>query len=378
MWYLFRKLFGYDIFISYSRADATPYAQALCKTLSAHYAVFLDTQEMPAGQVLDRRLKQALSRSSAFIPIISAKAKHSKFVEEEIEYFSQLKRPVLPISINDEIRTPNWERVQKFRWIDETAAALSAGQPGKTVIKDIQGFFDFTRRIMVRAFTVASVTLLILVATGFAYLQKQVADAADAQRIVEESSKLVANAYRHRFSDPISAFASAYQGDRTRPSDESQQALQDAHAVLLERRAIAIQEQSLVSPQGFSFSSQTGQGLLYTKLSQDGENVLFHPDADPSAFVTAAKNPDGGHVQLSQWMIDNRTPSHSGDFPLIDAVTDIDYLGFSSDGVYLLAIDDTCSVHLWDYSSKGHLLTRPAGDLSCASTQAAIHVQQEQ
>ncbi len=61
-------IFGYDIFISYSRGDAQGYAEALEKELKdLDFSCFLDKKELPAGQQLPVGLKRAIKRSKVLV-----------------------------------------------------------------------------------------------------------------------------------------------------------------------------------------------------------------------------------------------------------------------------------------------------------------------
>ena len=62
------RIFGFDVFVSYSRQDGTAYAQQLEEELRrGGYRSFLDSKEMPAGEALTASLRNALKRSSALI-----------------------------------------------------------------------------------------------------------------------------------------------------------------------------------------------------------------------------------------------------------------------------------------------------------------------
>src|SRR5580658_9056103 len=80
-----RYVVGYDIFISYSRHDATEYARALYRRLSAlNFLCFLDEQEIAAGSALRHSLLRALRRSSVLVIVGSPGAFASRYVELEV------------------------------------------------------------------------------------------------------------------------------------------------------------------------------------------------------------------------------------------------------------------------------------------------------
>src|SRR4051794_5105039 len=86
------SLFGDDIFISYSRADAGPYAAALANNLSKRgFACFLDQWGASASPGLSRTVLNAIDRSSAIVLIGTAAAVQSPMVREELTRFAARK-----------------------------------------------------------------------------------------------------------------------------------------------------------------------------------------------------------------------------------------------------------------------------------------------
>src|SRR5437667_265488 len=93
-------LFGYDIFISYRRNEATKYANALYARLrSEDFLCFLDDHESPPGTSLTRSIERALKRSRVLILVATTKAFESEWVGREIEKFGRYRRPIIPINI---------------------------------------------------------------------------------------------------------------------------------------------------------------------------------------------------------------------------------------------------------------------------------------
>lgn len=69
---IMRRLFGYDFFISYSRGDAQGYAKQLHETLGElGYRVFIDHEELLAGQELTDAIQAALAKSTMLVVIVS-------------------------------------------------------------------------------------------------------------------------------------------------------------------------------------------------------------------------------------------------------------------------------------------------------------------
>src|SRR6185369_2151597 len=97
---LFRLLFRYDIFISYARSDGKEYAIKLRDQLKQlDFSCFLDFDELPAGNSLNKTLKRAISKSATLVIVGTGRAVKSRYVELEVEEFGKTGRPIIPIDI---------------------------------------------------------------------------------------------------------------------------------------------------------------------------------------------------------------------------------------------------------------------------------------
>lgn len=85
------------LFISYSRTD-TPFAQSLAQSLTDSGAdVFLDVQDIPAGEKWSRIIQKALDESDLMVLIVSPASIESDNVEDEWQYFLDNQKPVIPL-----------------------------------------------------------------------------------------------------------------------------------------------------------------------------------------------------------------------------------------------------------------------------------------
>jgi hypothetical protein len=114
------------------------------------------------------------------------------------------------------------------------------------------------------------------------------------KRIRETAMRQLSEAYRHRFADPFSAAAAAYESIQSRTLEDSGPAMDVIHDVLVQRRASSIHESAIVRHSLFTFSSQSSEGEKYTSLSRDGNRVLviterkgdrFSPELPGDAYV---------------------------------------------------------------------------------------------
>lgn len=102
---IMRRLFGYDFFISYSRGDAQGYAKQLHETLGElGYRVFIDHEELLAGQELTDAIQAALAKSTMLVVIVSPGAmERPTWIEKEVQLFTSSKRTVVAISLHADL-----------------------------------------------------------------------------------------------------------------------------------------------------------------------------------------------------------------------------------------------------------------------------------
>jgi hypothetical protein len=102
-------LVGYDLFISYRRSDATPYAAALFEVLRrADFRCFLDDNDATPGQPLTDKLQWALKRSKVLLIVASPDLPVSIWVPKEVEIFAKSRRDIILINVKDGM-TPTLE-----------------------------------------------------------------------------------------------------------------------------------------------------------------------------------------------------------------------------------------------------------------------------
>jgi len=159
---IFDRLFGYDVFISYTRADSISYAQTLRQQLAAAgYRCFLDSNEMPPGTELTSAVRRALRRSSVLVVILSPKALASHYVRAEIATFGTA-RTVIPINIDGQIKIEDDDSVRAALrgriWIDETATT----SPAPSTLAEIDRLFTYVRRRVWRRTAGAAATTIVV------------------------------------------------------------------------------------------------------------------------------------------------------------------------------------------------------------------------
>lgn len=200
-------IFGYDVFISYSRHDSRHYAAALQEQLTKlDYRCFLDTNELPSGEQLASTLRHAVQRSAVLVLVGSPAALESPYVLQEVVAFKE-SRPtgkILPVSIgtaldslgvDTQLHLALGDRV----WITEDSIAL-ATQPSEHVRSELLHAFQFTRRNTwrLRITTAASIVLATLALVSFIMLgiAERARLATEHQLRISEIQRLAAQSGR--------------------------------------------------------------------------------------------------------------------------------------------------------------------------------------
>lgn len=84
---LYKKAFGYDAFISYSRKDALQYAKKLESKLSLNLICYRDEGDASGGRPLSEIIQNGVLRSRAIIVVITPEACASPWVFDELTAF---------------------------------------------------------------------------------------------------------------------------------------------------------------------------------------------------------------------------------------------------------------------------------------------------
>lgn len=236
-------LFGYDIFISYTRADAKEYAAKLYEQLtSLDYSCFFDKKEAPGGSSLNSALRAALAGSKTLVLVATEGALSREYVRLEFGEFAASRRTIIPVNVDsaltdEKLREEPWSviRERDLIWLDETADSLKSGLPSPEVYEGIQNLFKFTRRNVARRRWTTGAAFLILGVAALALWQAKDARAqkllADEQRTIAErqTQDLLANKARLQESnDLVRAKIAELQKSQTELEAKSKEAVESA------------------------------------------------------------------------------------------------------------------------------------------------------
>jgi hypothetical protein len=139
---LARRLFGFDVFVSYTRSDGLTYAVSLVDELQARgLTCWLDQHDMMAGSSLASQVRSAVNSSRILVVVATHAAMRSKYVQVEVEAFARRGRPVVPIMFDGGIETiPSdsslGELLRGNVWLNESRDALADG-PSPSSIEQI-------------------------------------------------------------------------------------------------------------------------------------------------------------------------------------------------------------------------------------------------
>src|ERR1043165_4195198 len=191
-------LLGYDLFISYCRADANDYALRLASRLTKRgFRCYLDQYSASADAELPEDVKDALRHSAGLVIVGSPGALESKAIAEEVAIFSKLSRTILPINVAGTLKDATWDGlIAGISRTEETREALDRGRPSRQALTRLNDSVSFKRRNAqlkrVFSLTLAAIAALILAGAALILVFKQQVSAARVQAAEAEQKRLEA------------------------------------------------------------------------------------------------------------------------------------------------------------------------------------------
>jgi TIR domain/PQQ-like domain len=155
-------VFGYDLFVSYKRGEASGYARTLADQLIARdFTCFLDEDEAPVGYPLTDRIKAALSKTSVLLLIATPAALQSDWIKQELDIFlaCRFDGHVIVVNIaqclNRSTDNPLARLIQSLGliWLDVRAEEFSTGVPTESTMRAIEAHFKYRRANSLRRLT---------------------------------------------------------------------------------------------------------------------------------------------------------------------------------------------------------------------------------
>lgn len=158
-----RYLLGWDVFISYSRADGGEYAERLYDLLPQRISgisIYADWVHAPIGKTLPWPIRWALRRSHRLLVILTPNATQSDYVREEVATFAKVRHPVVIPIIVSGVERPPWPGLEGAKWLNEPVEAFAENraQPSQHVFARIdEVIHGNTQRRRTKRAAVASV-----------------------------------------------------------------------------------------------------------------------------------------------------------------------------------------------------------------------------
>jgi hypothetical protein len=186
-----RFIFGRDIFISYSHADAGQYAPALALALRKeirNLSFYLDQWIAPPSERLTILLRLQLRWSKLMVVICTDRAIRSEFVKEEIQRFGKFGRQIIPINVDAtlsqvDLTEPPWDEIRGTSLEPESLAAVKVGTPAPNVIERISNSVQFSKQA--QRLRLAVLATSVFVVGAFIYGNWTVRSANRAARLSE-------------------------------------------------------------------------------------------------------------------------------------------------------------------------------------------------
>lgn len=390
-----RFLFGYDVFVSYARADALEYAQGLADALiRRRVAAYVDQLGTPPGPEMPPLLLLRLRLSSMLVLIASPGAAASVAVRQEVEEFSRRNHRIFAVDVAGALDGAEWYR----GWIKGAPARritleeLASGDPSGPVVDHILKNIDFARREdrlrRVMRNLLAGIAVLLVVGAGASlFALHQNGQAAQAKVRELESNQRAQSAEGNARTQEARAGAAANSArearmafsaaDSLRTQAEAAAQAAAARAVALNRTADALG----LARQAVGAFDDTGEGLtrslllslesLRTEWTMDGfaawqramallPQPLARVQAHGSAITAMAVSGDGqrlatadGRGEIRVWEVRERgdglvlaPASASGMETRIRVPKKVEALAWDRDGT-MLATAYADSITVW-------------------------------
>jgi len=166
------RLFGHDVFISYSSVDRA-WAEAIERLLRlGRYRVYRDQSQLNTGEHLDRLLRE-VRRSTMLVVLVSANAMESEWVYREFN--AHLERPrkqwrLAPVFLDSQYPRALPERFAALSDYLGVALPVEVGQAtarSEDLRRQLTGHFRAVRKATLQGFATAALAIAVAAAIGW-------------------------------------------------------------------------------------------------------------------------------------------------------------------------------------------------------------------
>ena len=301
-----RFLFGADVFISYSRADAYDYAGRLAALLGRQgLSVYLDQAGSEPGKDVPRSVLRAVRTARVFVLLASPAAMASPAVALEARSFPSV-RPIVPVALGTLASDwPAWAGlVTGLAVAAEGEEAVRTGTPSAGVVERVAlavGRWRQMRRI--RAAALGATALLAALLIGMAVVGRQFAQTslalrASGQQLTALDARL-GEAARQLASAEQSYAASRVRLEALQTQIVAREAELQAATARLDTAQRARAAQVAATAEVWDFF-ETGIQDLYRQpsLACDSRKLVLQPPLSIYFFSDRAKVSDKGSALL--------------------------------------------------------------------------------
>ena len=206
----FRSLAADDIFISYTRLDASTYAAGLADELTKKgFSCFIDKLGTDPNKDLPDTLLRKLKSCAMLVIVGTERAATRQTITDEVKNFLDTgrKSSIVPIDFGGAIYRANWYPLVEgvAPEPEKNLMALDDGEPSPSVVSRIEKQFNYTRRnqrLRRAAIGMAVVlTLLLLAGIGAGVYARQQIVVANAARVSADQARSEAETERKAAQD---------------------------------------------------------------------------------------------------------------------------------------------------------------------------------
>ena len=378
----FRSLAADDIFISYTRLDASTYAAGLADELTKKgFSCFIDKLGTDPDKDLPDMLLRKLKSCAMLVVVGTERAATRQTIADEVREFLQTgrKSSVVPVDFSGAIYRATWYPLVEgiAPEPEKNPTALDDGEPSLSVVSRIEKQFNYTRRnqrLRRAAISMAVIfALLVLAGVGAGvYARQQIVLANTERERAGQARAEAEKAQKDAAAEREAARLAKIDADRARDDATEQKALagkaaDDARraegrageaakreqvARVLEAKATAnahLQETIASSRAKATSALRFGANEPDHALTESVEAYRLHPTVEARGSLLASLEL---YPNLAGVARENPNP--------------IESLASCHDGAVLVSSDDTGLILFWN-AARGSVIKRiepPAGQIS--------------
>jgi hypothetical protein len=222
----FRSFAADDIFISYTRLDASTYAAGLADELTKKgFSCFIDKLGTDPDQDLPDMLRRKIKSCAMLVVVGTERAATRETIMDEVREFLQARRSpsVVPIDFGGAVYRATWYPLVEgiAPEPEKNPMALDDGEPSQSVLSRIEKQFAYRRRNQrLRRAALGMAVLfavLLLAGVGASVYARQQIVLANAEKVRAQNARAEAGAARADAATPVCRRGSAPRAPRRPP-----------------------------------------------------------------------------------------------------------------------------------------------------------------